>query len=153
MQAFVISLVSCIRGACQFPTEVRSLLGSVLSLSDSLQDVPIVFKTSLYFSSNKLHERSLFAIFLRLFCRFSLHEALWFLSSWNGQFHYVSHNLDFLARRMRINHSPKTWISVPVGNVSFPSMKMFTLSLLSVILIRVQLLHLVRARCFTQLWE
>ena len=71
MRVFVISLVSYICGDCQFPTEFCSLLGSVLSLIDALQGVPIVSKTNLCFST-VLHERSPIALFLRLVCRFSL---------------------------------------------------------------------------------
>ena len=58
-------------GDCQFLKKIRSLLGSVLSLIDALQGVPIVSKTNLRFSP-VLHERSPIALFLRFVCRFSL---------------------------------------------------------------------------------
>ena len=57
------------------PTELRSLLGSVFSLFDDLQGVPIVSETNLCFFT-ELHEHSPIAIFLRLVCRFSLTLSL-----------------------------------------------------------------------------
>ena len=71
MRVFVISLVSYICVDCQIPNKFRSLLGSVLSLIDALQGVPIVCKTN-WCVSTVLHERSPIALFLRLVCRFYL---------------------------------------------------------------------------------
>ena len=71
MRVFVISLVSYICVDCQIPKKIRSLLGSVLSLIDALQGVPIVCKTN-WCVSTVLLERSLIALFLRLVCLFSL---------------------------------------------------------------------------------
>ena len=71
MRVFVISLVSYICVGCQTPNKIRSLLGSVLSLIDALQGVPIVCKTN-WCVSTVLHERSPIALFLRLVSRFSL---------------------------------------------------------------------------------
>ena len=64
MRVFVISLASYIREGCQVPTEIRSLLVSVLSLIVALQGVPIVSKTNFGFST-QLHDCSFFALFLR----------------------------------------------------------------------------------------
>ena len=44
IRVFVVSLVSYICVDCQIPNKIRSLLGSVLSLIDALQGVPIVCK-------------------------------------------------------------------------------------------------------------
>ena len=135
MRTFVISLVSYNIGDRQFPTEIRFFSSSVLSLIDALQGVSIFSKNNLGFST-KLHGPL-----------FSYYSSGVFADS-SSQFHYASHNLDFLACRMRINHSLKTWIPVTSPNVSIPSMKMFSLSVLSVKLMRVKLLHLVQPRCF-----